>query len=110
MGFDPWIVFKTRKIMAKTSQKKLRRDRIRKRLRVRIRGTADKPRLSVFRSNKQIYAQIIDDTSGQTLASCSSREKELNLQALSKIEASKKVGEKLAEIAKDKGIETIIFD
>lgn len=96
--------------MAKTSAKALRRARIHRRIRTRISGTADKPRLSVFRSNKQIYAQIIDDESGVTLASCSSRQKDLNLQPLSKSDQSREVGKKLASIAKEKGIETVVFD
>ncbi|MEM8886689.1 MAG: 50S ribosomal protein L18 [Bacteroidota bacterium] len=96
--------------MARTALKVRRRNRIRRRLRTRISGTAAKPRLSVFRSNKQIYAQLIDDESGVTLASCSSREKDLNLQAVSKTESSKEVGKKLAEIAKSKGIEAVVFD
>ena len=87
-----------------------RRTRIKRRIRKIITGTAAKPRLSVFRSNKQIYAQIIDDEQGQTLASCSSRLKDLNLQPLSKSDQSKEVGKKLAEVAKGKGIETVVFD
>jgi large subunit ribosomal protein L18 len=96
--------------MAKVKQKLARRNRIRRRLRAKLRGTADKPRLAVFRSNQQIYAQIIDDEAGNTLASCSSRLKELDLQPLSRIEQSKKVGMKLAEVAKAQGVETVIFD
>ena len=90
----------------KTEQRK----RIHLRIRKSIKGTAEKPRLAIFRSNKQIYAQIIDDEQGQTLASCSSRLKDLNLQPLSKSDQSKEVGKKLAEVAKGKGIETVVFD
>ena len=96
--------------MAKSSLKLKRRNRIRRRIRVHITGTAEKPRLSVYRSNKQIYAQLIDDEQGKTLASCSSRLKSLNLQALSPVDASKEVGKKLAETAKEKGIEKVVFD
>jgi len=96
--------------MAKTASKVTRRTRIRRRLRSKISGTAAKPRLSVFRSNKQIYAQLIDDEAGVTLASCSSREKEVNSQALSRTDGSKEVGKKLASIAKEKGIEQVVFD
>ena len=96
--------------MARTAKKTLRRAQIRKRQRNKLKGTTERPRLSVFRSNKSIYAQIIDDTSGQTLASCSSRLKDLNLQPLSKTEQSLAVGEKLAELAKAQGIETVVFD
>ncbi len=96
--------------MAKTAIKLLRRDRIRRRLRTRITGTDERPRLSIFRSNKQIYAQIINDETGTTLASCSSRQKDLNLQPLSKTEQSREVGKKLASIAKEKGIDLVVFD
>ncbi|MEO1449837.1 MAG: 50S ribosomal protein L18 [Bacteroidota bacterium] len=96
--------------MGNTHKKVLRRKRIQRRLRTRINGTADKPRLSIFRSNKQIYAQLIDDVEGKTLASCSSRSKELNLQAVSKTDVSREVGKKLAESAKAKGIEVVVFD
>ncbi len=68
------------------------------------------PRLAVFRSNQQIYAQVIDDRKGHTLASCSSRHKDLNLQALSRIEQSREVGKKLAEMAKANGVEQVVFD
>lgn len=96
--------------MSSTSAKVLQRNRIRRRLRAKIRGTAEKPRLSVFRSNKQIYAQLIDDDAGRTITSCSSQIKELNLQPLSKVEQSKAVGTKLAELAKAAGIEAVVFD
>ena len=96
--------------MGKPSNKILRRSRIRRRIRTKIKGSADRPRLSIFRSNRQIYAQIIDDDKGVTLASCSSRLNDVNSQPLSKTEQSRLVGQKLAEIAKTKGIEQIIFD
>lgn len=96
--------------MAKTSVKVARRDRIRKRLRSKLKGTAERPRLAVFRSNREIYAQLIDDVEGKTLVSCSSRLKDLNLQALSRIEQSREVGKKLGELATAKGIDTVIFD
>lgn len=96
--------------MGKPSVKVARRNRIRKRLRAKMKGTAAKPRLSVFRSNQQIYAQIIDDVAGRTLVSCSSRLKDLNLQALSKIEQGHAVGKKLGELAVAQGIEQVIFD
>ncbi|MEL6650233.1 MAG: 50S ribosomal protein L18 [Bacteroidota bacterium] len=96
--------------MARTAKKTLRRVQIRKRLRSKLKGTTEKPRLSVFRSNKEIYAQIIDDTEGKTLVSCSSRVKDLNLQPLSKTEQSREVGKKLAELAKANGVEVVVFD
>ncbi|MDP5171675.1 MAG: 50S ribosomal protein L18 [Bacteroidia bacterium] len=96
--------------MAKTADKVLRRSRIRRRLRSRITGTAERPRLSVFRSNKQIYAQIIDDEAGVTLVSCSSRQKDLSSQPLSKTEQGREVGKKLASLAREKGVEQVVFD
>ncbi|MFN0202872.1 MAG: 50S ribosomal protein L18 [Bacteroidia bacterium] len=96
--------------MPKTSAKVLRRITIRRRIRKKISGSSEKPRLSVFRSNTAIYAQLIDDTKGITLASCSSQIKELSLQPATKVEKSRAVGKKLAEIAKAKGIENVVFD
>lgn len=87
-----------------------RRKRIQNRIRKSISGTAERPRLAVFRSNKEIYAQLIDDVSGKTLLSASSREKELASQKGTKIELSKMVGQRVAEKAKEAGIETIVFD
>lgn len=84
-----------------------RRLRIRRGIRNKISGTAQKPRLSVFKSNKGIYAQIIDDSTGRTLLSSSTRE--LGLAGVN-IENSKQVGQKLAEKAKDNGVDSIVFD
>ena len=86
-----------------------RRQRIRFRIRKTISGTATNPRLSVFRSNKEIYAQIIDDNSGVTLASASSREKGVSVEG-TKSEVSASVGKALAAKAVAKGIETVVFD
>ncbi|MEM7657715.1 MAG: 50S ribosomal protein L18 [Bacteroidota bacterium] len=96
--------------MAKALKKVRRRNRIRKRLRSKVKGTGERPRLAVFRSNRQIYAQIIDDEAGRTLASCSSRSKDLDLQALSKIDQGREVGKKLAEAAQSAGISQVVFD
>lgn len=90
-------------------KKKLaRRNRIRYGIRNKISGTVAKPRLSVFRSNKEIYAQIIDDVAGHTLAATSSR----SLKDLSgpKIEKAKQVGIAIAKIAVEKGITQVCFD
>jgi large subunit ribosomal protein L18 len=88
--------------------------RIRRHRRVRkfISGTPERPRLSVFRSLSQIYAQIIDDENGQTLASASSLDKELqaNVAGKKKSEQAKLIGEALAKRANDKGIKTVVFD
>ena len=86
-----------------------RRSRIKKRIRKNISGTATKPRLSVFRSNKQIYAQIIDDLSGNTLASASSLHKE-NGQKVNKVAQAKEVGKMIAESATKAGIKEVVFD
>ena len=78
------------------------------RLRKRVTGTPEKPRLAVFRSLKHISAQIIDDTTGHTLVSASSREKDL--KAAGNVDGAKKVGSALAERAKKAGLSTVIFD
>ena len=79
------------------------------RVRGKISGTPERPRLNVFRSNANIYAQIIDDVNGVTLVSANTLEKEFE-GAAGNAEAAKKVGQALAERAKAKGIETVVFD
>ncbi len=85
-----------------------RRHRIKNRIRKIVSGTASKPRLSVFRSNKEIYAQIVDDVSGVTLAASSSRDK--GVATGSKSEAAASVGKAIAEKAAKAGVETVAFD
>lgn len=80
-----------------------------KRVRGKISGTAERPRLNVFRSNTNIYAQIIDDVSGVTLAAASSLDKEITVNGGNK-EAAKLVGKLIAQRAADKGITDVIFD
>ncbi len=80
-----------------------------KRVRAKISGTAQKPRLCVFRSNSNIYAQIIDDVAGKTLVSASSLDKDFEGSGSNK-EAAKKVGLAVAKKALDNGIETVVFD
>ena len=92
-----------------TKKKSLARLKIKRRVRGNVTGTADRPRLSVFRSNKQIYAQIIDDSNGVTLASASSINKDA-AKGLPKLEQAANVGKLIAESAKKAGIETVIFD
>lgn len=89
--------------------KTARRTRIRRRVRKVVSGTAARPRLSVFRSNKEIYAQLIDDVSGATLGSASSRDKGFEEKG-NKTEVAAAVGKRIAEVAKEKGIETCAFD
>jgi len=87
-----------------------RRKRINLRIRKKINGTAERPRLSVFRSNRQIYAQVIDDTKGVTLASASSKEKEVEGTGVKRIEQAAAVGKLIAGKCKEKGIENVVFD
>ncbi|GGG89650.1 50S ribosomal protein L18 [Polaribacter pacificus] len=85
-----------------------RRHRIKNRIRKIVSGTANRPRLSVYRSNKEIYAQIVDDVAGVTLAAASSRDKEV--ASSSKTEAAASVGKAIAEKATKAGIEAVAFD
>ena len=87
-----------------------RRQRIKYRIRKRLSGSSERPRMTVYRSNKQIYVQLVDDVSGQTLVSASSKEKEIASQKVNKIDQAKLVGKRIAEKAKEKGIETAVFD
>ena len=87
-----------------------RRQKIRYAVRKKVSGTAQKPRLSVFRSNAEIYAQLIDDANGQTLASASSRDKDIAAQKVTKLEKSKLVGEAIARKATELGLTTVVFD
>ena len=86
-----------------------RRQRIRYRIRKSISGTAVKPRLSVFRSNKEIYAQLIDDVTGVTLMAASSREKEVSTEGTN-VDVANAVGKLIAEKALKAGIENVTFD
>ena len=88
------------------------RDRRHKRLRQRLKGTAERPRLFVFRSLNHIYAQIVDDQRGATLVSASSAESEIRdgLVGLKKSESAKRVGETVAQRARDQGLEKVVFD
>lgn len=94
--------------MYSKNDKNKSRQRRHERIRNKINGTADCPRLNVFRSNAHIHAQIIDDEKGVTLVSCSSVE--LKLANGGNVEAAKTVGAKIAERAKEKGIESVCFD
>jgi large subunit ribosomal protein L18 len=88
------------------------RERRHARVRARVLGTTGRPRLNVFRSVNEIYAQVIDDSAGQTLVSASSIDKDLRerMKGLKKAEQAKLVGQAVAERAKIKGIETVVFD
>ena len=91
-------------------RKQLRRNSIRTRIRRTIKGTAERPRLSVYRSNKQIYAQIIDDLNGVTLASASSSSKDFEVMKDKKVEIAKAVGKAIATKAAKSGITSVVFD
>ena len=88
-----------------------RRTRIKLRIRKKINGTAETPRVAVFRSNKQIYVQVIDDLNGITLLSAGSREKEIaGKTGIKKVEQAALVGKLLAAKCKEKGISSVLFD
>ena len=87
-----------------------RRQRIKYRIRKKLSGSSNRPRMTVYRSNKQIYVQLVDDISGKTLVSASSREKEIADKKVNKIDQAKLVGKMIAEKAKVKGIENVVFD
>ena len=89
-----------------TTKKIQRRIKIKYRIRKSIFGTAERPRLSVFRSNKQIYAQVINDLEGKTLAAASS----LGLETMPKKEQAEKVGELVAKKAQEAGVTSVVFD
>lgn len=91
-------------------QKQERRERIKKRIRKVVYGTTESPRLNVYRSNKQIHAQIIDDQTGKTLAHASSLEKDIATATGTKIEKAAMVGKLIADKAKAINIEQVVFD
>ena len=93
-----------------TESRKDRRQGARYRIRKTISGTAETPRLAVYRSNKQIYAQLIDDNAGTTIASASSADKSIANKKVNKSEKAKLVGTLLGEKAKEAGVETVKFD
>jgi large subunit ribosomal protein L18 len=90
--------------------KVIRRQKLRWRIRTKLHGTATKPRLSVFRSNKDIYAQLINDDNGTTIAAVSSRDKDIAAIAGNKVEKSMNVGKMVAQKALALGVQACIFD
>ncbi|MCG6949519.1 MAG: 50S ribosomal protein L18 [Acidobacteria bacterium] len=96
----------------RVQDRKQRRERIRRRYRGAVRGTADRPRLSVYRSLRHVYAQVIDDVSGITLASASTLEKEAagSLKTTGNRDAGTMLGKLIGERAKERGVETVVFD
>ena len=91
-------------------QKQVARLRRHRRVRKHVRGTAERPRLAVFRSNKHIAAQVIDDIAGRTLAAASTVEKDLRTGATSNKDAAAKIGKLVAERAKAAGVTKVVFD
>ena len=98
--------------MSRQRDRKQSRDRIRRRYRHTLRGSADRPRLAVYRSLRHIYAQLIDDDAGRTLVAASTLEKDLagNLSHTGNAEAAAAVGKAIAERAREKGMESVVFD
>ena len=95
--------------MAQTNRAEIRRG-VHSRIRKKVRGTAERPRLAVYRSLNHIYAQVIDDESGKTLATASTTEKALAGSTGGNIDAAKRVGAAVAERAKAAGVENVVFD
>ena len=95
--------------MIKKTDRKLERKRRHIRVRTKISGTAERPRLCIYRSNSNIYAQIIDDVAGNTLVSASTLDKEVKIKK-SNIEAAKEVGTLIAKRAAAKNIKTVVYD
>jgi large subunit ribosomal protein L18 len=98
--------------MSRIKDRKQRRVRIKRRYRAAVRGSAERPRLSVYRSLRHVYAQVIDDESGATLVSASTLEKAAvgELKAGGNREAGKLLGKLIAERAKERGVEAVVFD
>ena len=95
--------------MAKKTSGEIRKA-VHKRIRTKIAGTAERPRLAIFRSVNHIYAQVIDDTKGVTLVAASSTEQNLRGQSGGNVAAAKEIGKLIAERAKEKGINRVVFD
>ena len=95
--------------MDKAKERVVARKRVKERIRRKVTGTTERPRLAVFRSLKHVYAQVIDDATGTTIASASSREKDSSSKGANAAE-DKAVGALIAKKAKDKGITRVVFD
>jgi len=92
------------------NSKIIARQKIRYRIRKKISGSGQKPRLSIYRSNRDIYVQLIDDQNGVTLAAASSRQADIAAQKVSKVESSKMVGSAIAKKSEELGIKNVVFD
>ncbi|HOY31416.1 MAG TPA: 50S ribosomal protein L18 [Bacteroidales bacterium] len=96
--------------MAIKNHKEYRRFRIRQRIRKIVQGTAERPRMSIFRSNTSIYVQLIDDAQGKTLAAASSLDPEIQAAKVDKKEKAKMVGKAIAQKAIEAGLSAVVFD
>jgi len=96
-------------VMAKKSRQDMRRA-VHSRIRKKVKGTPERPRLAVFRSLNHVYAQVIDDVNGVTLCSASSIEKSAGIGNGGNVEAAKSIGKLIAERAREKGINSVVFD
>lgn len=96
--------------MSIKNKKELRRLKIKYRIRKRIMGTVERPRLTIFRSNKEIYAQVVNDISGVTLVAASSMSKDVEIGKVTKIDQAKIVGKAIAQKAIDAGVTAVVFD
>lgn len=96
--------------MITKTDKNVARKRRHARVRKNVQGTQERPRLNVYRSNKHIYAQLIDDINGKTLASASTVDKELSVESTGTVEAAKQVGELIAKRAQEHNVKSIVFD
>jgi len=98
--------------MSRVKDRKQRRIKVKRRFRAAVRGTADRPRLSVYRSLRHVYAQVIDDEKGVTLAAASTLEKPASgsLKSTGNCEAGTYLGKLIAERAKEQGVEAVVFD
>lgn len=95
--------------MAKNTKAEIRRG-VHTRIRKKVQGTQERPRLAVYRSTNHIYAQVIDDENGKTLAAASTTEKDMGLKSGGNVEAAKKVGKAIAERAISAGVSQVVFD
>src|SRR5260370_32479144 len=95
--------------MANTSRA-IVREAIHRRIRRKVRGSSERPRLAVYRSLNHIYAQVVDDLNGQTIVSASTTEKDLRGTTGGNVEAARRIGKAIAERALEKGIESVVFD
>jgi large subunit ribosomal protein L18 len=93
-------------VLQKVAGRKRRHHRVRK----NVRGTAARPRLAVFRSSRHLYAQVIDDTAGRTIASASTMEADVRSGSTATVDAAKSVGKRVGERAKAAGVSTVVFD